>query len=144
MTDTKNPGIAARTRPRRSRRLTASLIGATLGLVYIVVNASALPSPGAPVLRGAGIVVFVLFIERLRAASNAEAPRDRSPEVGFGRSYWLVVAIEAFAALGGATILSQAFSAPQADLPWITMVVGAHFFALAVVFHNLATKPSAR
>ncbi len=86
MTDTKNPGIAARTRPRRSRRLTASLIGATLGLVYILVKASALPSPGAPVLRGAGIVVFVLFIARPRAASNDEAPRDHSPEVGFGRS----------------------------------------------------------
>ena len=136
VTNTTNPRIAMTKRPRHSRRMTASLIGAILGLIYILVNADALPSPEAPVLRIIGIVSFVVLMARLRAASTAEPLRAPSAETGFGRSYWLVVALEAIAALGGATILSQAFSTPRADLPWITLIVGTHFFALAVVFHQ--------
>lgn len=119
---------------RRSRRLSASLIGAVLGLIYILVNAKAFAVPGAWALRTLGIIAFVVVMRRLRAASKAEPAPAPSHESGFGRSYWVVVAAEVIIALGGATILSQVFSAPQADLSWITLIVGTHFFALAVVF----------
>ena len=99
-------------------------------------NAGALSPPMREALRALGIAGFLLVIARQRSPAIAGRSQDLAPETGFGRPYWLVVAVEAAVALGGATILSRGFSAPQADLPWITFVVGAHFFALAVVFRQ--------
>lgn len=52
----------------------------------------------------------------------------------FGRGYVLVVAAEVAAALVGVLVINLVLHVPQATVAWISLVVGLHFFGLAVVW----------
>jgi hypothetical protein len=125
--------VAAR-RQGLSGRATGSVIGAVFGLVYVEVNAFTIGEPGSLVVRIAAWVAFgtcLVAVGRGRgrgAASPGEALR-------LGARYWLVVAGEAVLLFGGWYGLNGPIGRPDAALPWVTLVVGVHFFALAVVFH---------
>ena len=54
----------------------------------------------------------------------------------FGRRYWLVVAAAVLAIWIGLALLNGPLDTPHAAVAWISSVVGAHFFALAVVWSN--------
>lgn len=119
-------------RRRRSRIVVAVLVSAVMGLVYLLVNAAALPGPVALAIRVGGIVLFVGALLAVRAVPRTE--RDTS-QGGFGAGYWSVVAVEVVVGLGGAWVLTQ-MDAPRATLPWVTLVVGVHFFGLGQVFRS--------
>lgn len=108
------------------------LIGATFGLVYVLVNAGALPGPVALVLRVlaavayAGLVVVVVVV---RAGRPSGGPGGGG--VRFSRGYWVVVGGEVAAFVVGNAVLSGPLERPEAVLPWVTTVVGVHFLVLA-------------
>jgi len=114
------------------------IIGATFGLVYVVVNAAALPSPVGPLLRVVGVVAFVGVLLALaragqaRPGDGAAGPGAAGP--GFGRGYWLVVTVEVVAVAAGNVLLNGPLDLPQGVLPWISFVVGVHFLGLAKVW----------
>lgn len=65
----------------------------------------------------------------------------------FGRSYWVIVAIEALALFAGTRLLSG-IGHPELGVAWVAFVVGTHFYALGSVFklgrfHVLATVVTA-
>ncbi|WP_405496011.1 hypothetical protein [Streptomyces sp. NBC_00096] len=126
---------------------TARLVGALFGLVFIVANAGALPAGVGVPLRGLAIAaVLVLFfgIRRLRGVAAEGDAADLPGDAGdagadtaprrFGRGYRLVVAAEVVAGLGGLLALNPVLHVPDASVPWIALVVGAHFFGLAAVW----------
>ncbi len=125
-------------RRRRPRIAVAVLVSAVTGLVYLLVNAAALSGPAALAIRVGGIVLFVGALLAVRAMPRTE--RDAS-QGGFGAGYWSVVAVEVVVGLGGAWVLTQVLDAPRATLPWVTLVVGVHFFGLGVL---LASSDPAR
>lgn len=110
------------------------LIGAAFGLIDIEANAGvALPSPASTVLRALGVSAFVGLI--LLAPRTRPAPQNGATGgVSFGRGYWLVVAGEVAAIAIGNAVLSGPLDAPHAVVAWVSVVVGAHFFGLAVVW----------
>ena len=113
------------------RMTVAVLVSAVMGLVYLLVNAAALPGPAALAIRVGGIVLLVGALLAVRAMPRTE--RDAS-QGGFGAGYWSVVAVEVVAGLSGAWVLTQVLDAPRATLPWVTLVVGVHFFGLGVLW----------
>lgn len=105
------------------------VIGAAFGLVYVLVNATALASPAGRVVQAVGVVAFVAVLValwRARSAPIGEGP----PREGFGPVYWIVLAAELVAMFGGNLLLNGPLALPEGVLPWITLVVGVHFLPL--------------
>ena len=118
-------------------QIVGSMIGASFGLIYVFVNSGALPAPARWTVCLVAAVVFVgvalQAVARVRRGPAADGP---GPGNVFGKSYWLVVAIEVVALIGGARLLSGPLEMPEAGVAWVSIVVGVHFFALAVVFRQ--------
>jgi hypothetical protein len=110
-----------------------SLIGAVFGLVFVEVNAGALPTGIGIVVRVLGVVALLMVLVALRRPARAEAVA-RPSDGGFGRGYWLVVAGEVIAIMAGVRLLSGPMDTPDAGVAWVATVVGLHFVALAVVW----------
>ncbi|GAA2728333.1 hypothetical protein [Actinocorallia aurantiaca] len=111
------------------------VIGAAFGLVWVEVNAGAAPSPVDLVLRILGALVFLGVLAALWRSRDARTGgADGRP--GFGRNYWLVVAAEAVAFLGGNALLNGPLDLPDAVPAWIAFVVGVHFVVLAKVWRE--------
>jgi hypothetical protein len=117
-----------------------SAIGAVFGLIFVLMNTGSLPTGPAVLLRVLGVLAFVgvLVAARRPGASTAVT----SAGSGFTRGYWVVVAGEVLAIAAGLAALHGPLQAPQAAVAWISLVVGAHFIALAFVwrqrlFHGL-------
>jgi hypothetical protein len=111
-----------------------SVIGAIFGLIYLLVNTSPLPAAAAIPVRVAGAVAFLgipAVLYRSRGAGGGEAAGQPG---GFGRGYWLVVAAEVAALAVGLWALDGPLHTAYAAVAWVSFVVGAHFFGLAVVF----------
>lgn len=105
------------------------LIGASFGVVFVLVNAAGLPAAVAVPLRILAVTAFaVVLVAFLRTLSELRAA-DRPHPAGFTRAYWVIVAVEGIALFGGLAVLRQV--EPAAALGWIALVVGAHFFPLA-------------
>lgn len=119
---------------RMPRKVTGSLVGGVFGLVYVVINAGALPSVPGGVIRVAGVVAFVGLLLRARLAGARTAAT--SSVAGLGRAYWLVVGGEVLVGAVGIAVLNGPLSAPEAVLPWVSLVVGVHFVALAMLWRQ--------
>jgi len=107
-----------------------SVIGAVAGLVFVLVNAGAVP--GAVVWRIAGAVAFaavVWFV--VRGPQLTPAPPSREAL----RTYGLSVVAMLVALPVGAGIISNVLDDPDAVLVWVVFVVGAHFLPFARAFH---------
>ncbi len=121
-----------------SGRQLASVIGAVFGLAYVEANASGLGQPGSLEVRIVGASAFVACLSLLRRGLRRDPTRPAEPGRAeprrFGPRYWLVVVGEAVALFVGWYALSGPLGRPEAALPWVTLVVGVHFFALALVF----------
>ena len=106
-----------------------TLVGASFGLVFVLVNAGPLPATTAwrtlGVLASAAVVVLLL---RLRV------PRPPQPARGAARVYALSVAAEVVAIPLGARVLG-ALDRSDLVLPWVVLVVGVHFWPFARAFH---------
>lgn len=106
-----------------------SAIGAIAGLVFVLVNAGALPA--AMVLRVVGVAGFVavLFVV-LRAPDTARPAPSRSAL----RIYAACVVGEVVAIPVGAAVISNAAHEPTAVVAWVVVVVGVHFGPFAKAF----------
>ena len=109
-----------------------SVIAAVFGLVYVPVNAGPLPATMRLTLR---VLAAIAFVAVLVAIFRSHPSQDRGGQERrvFGRGYWLVVAAEFVALYLGVRVLSGPLDAPEAGVAWVSLVVGVHFFALAVV-----------
>lgn len=106
-----------------------TLVGATFGLVFVLVNAG--PLPAATVWRTLGVLAFaavVVLLLRLRV------PRPPEPARGAARVYAVSVAAEVVAIPLGARALA-ALDRSDLVLPWVVLVVGVHFWPFARAFH---------
>ena len=110
-------------------------IGTVFGLVFVLVNAGELPAPWPLVLRVAGVAAFAGVALALRAAAGRPAT-ERPDSVRYGRGYGVVVAVEVAALVAGLLVLGRVLDAPEAGVAWISVVVGLHFTALAVLWRE--------
>lgn len=116
---------------------TGSLVAASFGVVYVMVNSGGLSDSVASSLRALAVVVFAAVVAAATLgcsrATTAFSTSGAQPTV-YGRVFWGVVAAEAAALWGGLLVLNRFFDLPEAGVAWVSIVVGVHFFALAVVF----------
>ena len=131
-----------------------SLIGGAFGLVFLIVNSAGFSTLGRTLVLIVGIAAFAaiafLALRGLGRMKRAQAQTaDSQVRTGgpFGRSYWIIVAIEAVALFGGIRLLSG-MGHPELGVAWVAFVVGTHFYALGSVFklgrfHILATVVTA-
>lgn len=157
------------TQPRETRPQPAagaeigSLIGGAFGLVFLIVNSASFSTLGRILVLVMGIAAFAVIVffairslGRMKRAQVSSATSVESVEsvegqaaagprrtVPFGRSYWIIVGIEALALFGGTRLLSG-LGHPELGVAWVAFVVGTHFYALGHVFklnrfHILAT-----
>lgn len=160
------------TQPRETRPQPAagaeigSLIGGAFGLVFLIVNSASFSTLGRILVLVMGIAAFAVIVffairslgrmkraqvssatsvESVESAESAEGQAAAGPRrtVPFGRSYWIIVGIEALALFGGTRLLSG-LGHPELGVAWVAFVVGTHFYALGHVFklnrfHILAT-----
>ena len=114
-----------------------SLIGAVFGLVFVLVNTDSLPPTVALLLRVLAVAAFVAVLLAVRRPAPPGRPpvsEMPSPGGGFSRGYWLIVAAEVLAIWLGLAVLNGRMAMPEAAVAWVSLVVGAHFFALAVLW----------
>ena len=107
-----------------------SVVGAVAGLVFVLVNAAAVP--GALVWRIAGSVAFAAVVWFVaRGPQLTPAPPSREALRTYGVS---VVAMLVALPVGGA-VITNILDKPDAVLVWVVFVVGAHFLPFARAFH---------
>ncbi|MFE6841446.1 hypothetical protein [Streptomyces sp. NPDC057686] len=121
-----------------TREKTGRTIGAAFGLAFIQVNAAALPTAAAIPLR---VLALVAFLAVFRAVRRSPAPRPAAAagtatRSYFGRRYGYVVAAEVITGAVGIFVVNGPLDAPNAVIAWIALVVGLHFFGLAVVWRT--------
>lgn len=113
-----------------STRPLGSLVGAVAGLVFVLVNAGAVPAPtlwrAAAALAAAAVVWFVVV--RGPAVERVEPSRSAV------RAYGLSVVAMLVALPVGARVLTGVLGEPDAVLPWVVLVVGLHFLPFAGAF----------
>ncbi|MFD8702122.1 hypothetical protein ACFV1W_05760 [Kitasatospora sp. NPDC059648] len=121
------------------------LIGSGFGLVFVEANAGALPTGVAVPLRAVGVAVFLalVLLGRRRPQAAAESggePRGEPGGASFGGRYWLVVVAEVVAIAVGLAVINKVLHTPQATVGWIALVIGVHFFGLAVAWQRPALR----
>jgi hypothetical protein len=121
------------------RTETSSLIGAVLGLVYVLVNASKLPDDPAVVLRILsilGLVAVYLAVRKLpaddsepvMAASRARAETRR------------VTVIAAVFALLGTGFIAGPLHHEEATVAWLSLIFGLYCVSVARVWRHPALR----
>jgi hypothetical protein len=105
------------------------VIGGSFGVAFVLANVWSLPPAPAALLRVLAIAAFAVVVVAFYGTARELRSAGRTHPVGFTRFYWLVVAVEVIALLGGLAILRQ--FEPAAALGWTALVVGVHFFPLA-------------
>jgi len=114
------------------------LIGASFGLVFVVVNAdSPLGSSAATLLRVLGIVIFIALIGSVTAARRLGRSKGVEGNIEADlvkkRAYWLTMGSEVALIVVGRLVIG-ALNAPQeANVAWMAFVVGLHFFGFIVL-----------
>lgn len=102
------------------------LIGAVAGTLFVVLNAGLLGATGhlvVSVLAVAAAVVIVVAWARGRRGTGSAGGMPMT------RSYRVIVTVEVVALVVGVAVLGR--TAPQLTVPWVVLVVGAHFLAFA-------------
>lgn len=107
---------------------TGSMVGAVAGLVFVLVNAG--PLPGTTLLRGLGVLGFLVCLVAI-VRSTATAP---PPTPGALRVYGFCVLGEVIAIPVGANLLGRVLDEPDLVLCWVVLVVGVHFVPFATAF----------
>jgi hypothetical protein len=109
-----------------------SLIGAVGGLVFVLVNVAGLPAGWVWPLRLLGLAAFaVVVVAALRAWPRQP---DGAPAPDALRPYLVSVAAMAVAVPLGSIALRRLVDRPELTLPWVVLVVGAHFLPMARAF----------
>lgn len=107
-----------------------SIVGATAGLVFVLINAGAVPASTLWRIAAAAAFAVVIWFVVLRGPELEQVPPTREALRTYGVSVVaMVVAIPV-----GARILSDALDKPNTVLVWVVFVVGAHFLPFAHAF----------
>ncbi len=107
-----------------------SLIGAVAGLVFVLINAGAVPLSLVWGVLAAIAFAAVTWFVVLRGPDAVWPP----PSQAALRTYAISVAAMIVAIPVGATIVSNAFGKPDVVPVWVVFVVGAHFHPFAGAF----------
>jgi len=112
------------------------VIGVVFGLVFVEANSVGLPARYQAPLRVAGALAAAALFVGIGRARRAAAQRPASPSRTnrFGPGYWLVVAAEVAALVAGLIVINRVFHARGLAVAWIAVVVGVHFFGMAVLW----------
>lgn len=102
-------------------------------LVFVLVNAGSLPDPVALVLRVVAVVAFVAVIV-VTLRSGSRTPPGPPPDRRAWRVYLVCVVAMVAAFPLGSLVLTRVFGQPALVLPWVVLVVGAHFLPFASAF----------
>ena len=105
------------------------VITTVFGFIYIMANTQLLSTSEATVVRAIGILAAAALL-----ISLPRPDRPDPPGVGFSREYWLIVAAEVAAGIGGLIVLNDVLGIHDASIAWISVVVGVHFFGFYVVW----------
>ena len=105
------------------------VITTVFGFIYIMANAQLLPASEATPIRVIGILAAAGLLIGLPRPDRADPPG-----VGFSRAYWLIVAAEVIAGVGGLIVLNDMLGIHDASIAWISVVVGVHFFGFYVIW----------
>jgi hypothetical protein len=105
------------------------VITTVFGFIYIMANAQLLPASEATAVRAVGILAAAGLLIGL-----PRPDRPDPPGVGFSRPYWLIVAAEVAAGIGGLLVLNDVLGIHDASIAWISVVVGVHFFGFYVIW----------
>lgn len=113
----------------RSRPI-GSVVGAIAGLVFVLVNAGAIP--GSVYWRVAAGIAFsaIAYFVVLRGPVVDRPMTDRAAT----RTYMICVAAMIVAIPLGASIITNVLDKPDAVLVWLVFVVGLHFWPFAGAF----------
>lgn len=110
------------------------LIGLVGGVVFVVVNGFVLPTPWSGVVIGIALVVALLATRTvLRAPSDPGAYRPDSRQM---QAFWITIALEVAALLGGGLVINSVLHLPEASLPWVSLVLGVHWLVFKTVFQQ--------
>lgn len=107
-----------------------SVVGSIAGLVFVLVNAGAVPA--SLLWRIAGAVAFaaVVWFTVVRGPEVAQTPPSRAAL----RTYGISVAVMIIALPVGAAFIGNVLDEPNAVPCWVVFVVGAHFLPFARAF----------
>ena len=108
---------------------TSIVITTVFGFIYVMANAQFLPASEAIAIRVVGILAAVGLL-----ISLPRPDRPDPPGIGFSREYWLIVAAEVAAGIGGLVVLNTVLGIHDASIAWISVVVGVHFFGFYVIW----------
>lgn len=108
------------------------LIGAAFGLLFVLINAGALPAPWSLGVRVAGVVLTAAVVARVLLGRTEPAP---PPEPTAMRTYWRWVGMEALAIPAGSILLSR-FGLADFGALWVILVVGVHFLPFSTAFRR--------
>ena len=117
----------------RSERIGA-MIGSIGGLAFVLINAGDLPAPAGLLIRVTGVVAFlaVVWFAVIRP-SNGSVPSE-PPSRRAIRIYGTSVTAMAIGIPVGANLINNVLHLPVLTVPWVILVVGAHFLPFANAF----------
>lgn len=116
-----------------------SVFAAIGGLAFVLLNANEVP--GALVWQALAVIAFaaIIWFVVIRGPKIANATPGRAAI----RTYGFAVLGMVAAILVGARLLNGVFDRPTAVLPWVVLVVGAHFLPFAGAFELPIFRPVA-
>jgi hypothetical protein len=84
------------------------------------------------VVRPAGALAAVALVVGIARARRAPAGSEQAAagRSASSRGYWVIVAVEVAALLGGLIVINAVPGTHKLSVPWIAFVVGVHFFGL--------------
>lgn len=119
-----------------------SVVGAIAGLAFILINAGALPGPAASVVRGLGILGFIVVMALSRSGRGEAQPMAPRPDHTAWRTYWSMVSLELVLLPVGAIVLTR-LGYPELGPTWVALIVGVHFLPFAATFGVPTFRPLA-
>ncbi|MFJ9414557.1 hypothetical protein ACIRPT_10375 [Streptomyces sp. NPDC101227] len=115
------------------------MVATSFGLAFVEANSATLHGPWTVVARICGGVLAVFLGVRIVAARRAAGMRfGRAGSGAFGGWYRLVVLAEVAALVAGLLVINSVAKHGSLTLPWVTFVVGVHFFGLGTLWRSRA------
>ena len=111
-----------------------ALIGLAAGVVLVAVTGFVLPTPWSGVVIGVAVAVALLATRTvLRTPADATAYR---PDARQMQAFWITIALEVAALVGGGLVINEGLHLPEASLPWLSLVLGVHWLVVKAVFQQ--------
>lgn len=109
-----------------------SLVGAVGGLLFVLISAPDAAGDFAWLVRTTGVVAFVAVVAFVLTGNRSAQPGSTPSQQALRIYGWSVLAMVVAIPLGSAVLQRSGFSAVV--LPWVVLVVGAHFLPMARAF----------